>query len=159
MLTKCAKCNEGTLRRGSRAQTYPVGEQTFSVQIDVLECPKCGHYYVETGALQSLQRSVGKHLAEHGPATGVTFRYMRKSIGMAAKDVAELLATTPETVSRWETAERNVDLWAWLTMGSIVLDTLAGNTVTRDRLQALKSRKLAKTVPIELIATKRTKRR
>jgi hypothetical protein len=75
---------------------------------------------------------------------------MRKAIGLPAREVAHLLSTTPETVSRWEKGARAVDTCAWTTLASLVLDELEGRHDVRDRLLALKTKRPAKAGPIEV---------
>jgi YgiT-type zinc finger domain-containing protein len=147
---KCFECGSAGLRKGTEHHTEKIGGQTFVAELPAVVCPKCSEALVSHETLGAFEHAVARHLAEHGPANGDTFRYMRKAVGIAAKDVAELLATTPETVSRWENGARDVDLWAWTTLGSIVLDELEGRTATRDRIREARTKKPAKTVPIDV---------
>jgi putative zinc finger/helix-turn-helix YgiT family protein len=156
MKTKwCPTCGAERIEQGKTEHAVTVGAQKFVGKLPAEVCGACGESLVMSRALGAFERAVACHLAEHGPATGETFRYMRKAFGMPAKEVAEWLGTVPETISRWETGARDVDLWAWLTLGAIVLDAASGNQRTRERLQQLKARKLAKTVPIRVEAAPR----
>lgn len=147
---KCVECGSASLRKGVERHTQKVGGQAFVAELPAQTCAKCGEPLVSQETLEAFEQAVARHLAEHGPATGETFRFMRKAVGIPAKEVAELLATTPETVSRWENGARDVDLWAWTTLGSVVLDELVGKSATRDRLREAQAKKLAKTVAIDV---------
>jgi YgiT-type zinc finger domain-containing protein len=125
------------LKRRTEKHRLPVGRQLFVAQLPVFACPKCGESYADSATLCTFERAVARHLAEHGPATGETFRFMRKAIALPAREVAGLLSTTPETVSRWETGARTVDRTAWTTLSALVLDELDGGRNMRERLQAL----------------------
>jgi transcriptional regulator with XRE-family HTH domain len=86
-----------------------------------------------------------------GPATGETFRFMRKSLGMRAADLAELLDVTPETISRWETGKLDVARSAWATLADVVVEQAEGRSRMLDRLRTLREpKKLAKAVRLEL---------
>ncbi len=99
---KCIKCGHGKLKRASEKQRIVVAKILFVSELPVTLCPKCGESYVAHDVLAGFERGVARRLAEKGPATGETFRFMRKAIGLPAKEVASLLSTAPETVSRWK---------------------------------------------------------
>lgn len=151
-MEKCVTCGGKTLRDGVDRHEQRLGPQVFVAELPATICASCKESYVTSDTLLAFEGGVARHLAQHGPATGESFRFMRKSVGISAKDVAEMLATTPETISRWEKGANGVgvDLWAWSTLAAIVLDELAGKTATRDRLAATRRTKLAKTVAVEL---------
>jgi hypothetical protein len=64
---------------------------------------------------------------------------MRKSIGLRANELVQLLDLAPETLSRWEKEHRQPDRKAMVVLGAIVLDRLQGHDVTLKRLQLLGS--------------------
>jgi transcriptional regulator with XRE-family HTH domain len=79
---------------------------------------------------------------------------MRKALGLRAADLAGLLGVAAETVSRWETGQRDVDRGALALVGGLVVDRLEGSTATLDRLRALaKPPRTAKTKALELART------
>jgi transcriptional regulator with XRE-family HTH domain len=76
---------------------------------------------------------------------------MRKSIGMRAADLAELLDVTPETVSRWETGKLDVTRAAWSTLADVVVEHAERASRMLDRLRTLREpKKLAKALRLEL---------
>ena len=147
---KCIKCGNARMRRANEKYRIGVGKILFVSELPAMGCSKCGEFYIEQKEIVRFERKVARHLAERGPATGETFRFMRKAIGMPAREVAELLSTTPETISRWEKGTRPVDGWAWMTLGSLVLDELKGRRAVRARLQALKAKPPAKQKSVEV---------
>jgi DNA-binding XRE family transcriptional regulator len=88
-----------------------------------------GHDGLDLGAFE-------EWLAEHGVRTPQELKFMRKAAGIRAADLASWLAVTPETISHWETGKHAPDVVTRSTIASIVLDTLRGESSTRDRLHA-----------------------
>lgn len=152
---KCVQCGSAKLRRATEKHHVVVAKIRFVSELSVTLCPKCDESYMDHDVLAGFERAVARRLAEKGPATGETFRFMRKAIGLAAKDIAALLSSTPETVSRWETGDRPVDRNAWTTMSSLVLDELDGKHAMRERLRNLEARppRKVKSERVELGAT------
>ena len=151
-MDKCIACGKNALRVGVKKYEHKLGVQTFAANLPAQVCSSCHEFYMSHETLTAFDQTVARHIAEHGPATGETFRFMRKTVGLPANEVAKLLDTTPETVSRREKGVRDVDLWAWSTLGAIILDELAGKKTTRERLASARSKKLAKTVLLEVKA-------
>lgn len=56
---------------------------------------------------------------------------------MKATEIAEAFNVAPETVSRWENDQREVDWPEFMLLGFLVDDKLAGRTTTLSRLKAL----------------------
>jgi DNA-binding transcriptional regulator YiaG len=150
MKTTCTTCKKGLLRSGTEVHTLRLGEQTFTAKLPVKLCNKCNESLMSGETLGAFEVAVAQYLARKGPASGENFAFMRKAIGLSGVDLADLLRTSKETVSRWETGKHAVDIWAWITLGSLVLDHVDGRTMTMERLRALRAKELAKTVPVEL---------
>ncbi len=58
--------------------------------------------YLDWKVLAKLDLAAAQWLADAGARSPETFRFMRKTLGLRAADLAELLDVAPETVSRWE---------------------------------------------------------
>jgi DNA-binding transcriptional regulator YiaG len=71
-----------------------------------------------------------------GVVSGATFRFLRHALGLQAKELAPLLGTTPETLSRWENGAREVDRAAWLAVALMVADERDGRARARDIVNA-----------------------
>ena len=98
-------------------------------------CSACGERYYDGEDLGAFEQSAAKWIAEHGVRTPEELKFMRKAAGIGAADLAAWLDVTPETVSHWETGKHAPDVVTRSTIASIVLDTLRGESSTRDRLQ------------------------
>jgi DNA-binding transcriptional regulator YiaG len=134
---KCARC-DGRLERTTTERVQDVARRRFVATVPARACRVCGAVYVAAASLERVELAVACELAVHGPATGETFRYMRKALGMRASDLASLLGVTPETVSRWENEQRPVDGPTWITLGSLVLEKARRASSTLDRLRAMR---------------------
>ncbi len=84
--------------------------------------------------------AIGAWLVEHGARTGDALRWLRKTLGMKAIELAGVLGVTPETVSRWENDRLELDPVVWVVLGAIVRDRLVGATHTVDALRAARTR-------------------
>jgi DNA-binding XRE family transcriptional regulator len=80
---------------------------------------------------------VAAELVKRGLRSGALFKFMRKALGMKATELAEAFHVAPETVSRWENGQREVDWPEFMLLGFLVDDKLAGRTTTLSRLKAL----------------------
>jgi putative zinc finger/helix-turn-helix YgiT family protein len=148
---RCTECERGRPLETTAPDRVTVGGRTFTTDVPALRCDACGKTYLDGPSLEAFELAVARELATLGPATWETFRFMRKTLGMRAADLAELLDVTPETVSRWETGKLDVARAAWSTLADVVVERAEGRTRMLDRLRAIKEpKKLAKTVRIEL---------
>jgi hypothetical protein len=77
-------------------------------------------------------------IAERGPVTGEGLRRMREALNLTGRELANLLATNPETISRWQHDDPKPDAWAFVLVGSMVLDQENSCTTTRDRLTRIR---------------------
>jgi DNA-binding transcriptional regulator YiaG len=75
--------------------------------ITVHTCKKCQATYPELPAVQSLHAAIAKHfLFQREGLRGEEVRFLRKEMGIKAKDFAEMLGVTKVAVSRWENSQR-----------------------------------------------------
>ena len=71
-----------------------------------MSCPACHNECPEIPNVLGLHHSIGSHLARKpSPLTGAEFRFLRKEIGLKAKELARHLGTTNVNLSRWETGD------------------------------------------------------
>jgi putative zinc finger/helix-turn-helix YgiT family protein len=149
-MAKCSECGKGRLERVTEEHEVKVGKLTFTATIPALRCDACGETYTEGEDMNAVELEAARRLANAGQASGETFRFMRHALGLTAAALAGELGVAPETISRWESGERDVDRMSWLTVASMVTDRLEKRTTTIDRLRALREPpKIAKSVRIE----------
>jgi putative zinc finger/helix-turn-helix YgiT family protein len=137
-MKRCVKCKANRVHPVELAETVSVGTIDFEATVDGFRCDACQEEYLDGQDAQKLEMLVSKWLAQHGVATREAFRFMRKSVGLRAADLAALLDVTPETVSHWETGRNEIPRNALAILGTIVLEQETGNTGTLDRLRLLR---------------------
>jgi putative zinc finger/helix-turn-helix YgiT family protein len=77
--------------------------------ITVHECKACGEVLPEIRNIKQVHKWIADYLIrKQGPLMGEEFRFLRKAMGMSAKELAQRLGVNPVTVSRWETNEANI---------------------------------------------------
>ena len=74
---------------------------------------------------------------KRGLRSGESFKFIRKALGMKATELARVMNVAAETVSRWETAQREVDWPEFMLLGFLVDDKLAGRSTVLARAKAL----------------------
>jgi DNA-binding XRE family transcriptional regulator len=135
-MNRCTNCGEQKLASGQQPITRDVGDRTFEGSVRGWVCAGCEEVYYDGVDLGAFEEAAAKWLAEHGVRTHAELKFMRKAAGIRAVDLAAWLSVTPETISHWETGKHAPDVVTRSTIASIVLDTLRGESGTRDRLQA-----------------------
>ena len=119
---RCTECGSDELAEATAPDTLVVAGYTFTADLPAVQCGRCGAIFFEGQGIADFERAVAGEIAQRGPATGETFRFMRKALGLKAVDLAEMLDVTPETVSRWETGKLPMARTSWLTLSSLALD-------------------------------------
>jgi putative zinc finger/helix-turn-helix YgiT family protein len=153
-MKRCIECAREHLVETTELEKLIVAGRTFTADVPALRCQGCRKSYLDGPAVEAFELAVARELATQGPASGETFRFMRKTVGMRAADLAELLDVTPETISRWETGKLDVARAAWATLADIVVEQSEGRSRMLDRLRSLREpKKLAKAVRLELPRT------
>jgi YgiT-type zinc finger domain-containing protein len=132
-MNECIDCG-GQVVAGPQNVERNIGERMFVASIDGWSCPKCGEIYYEGGGLEDVERNVAAWIANNGVTSAAEIKFMRKTAGIRAVDLAKWLDVTPETVSHWETGKHAPDVVTRATIASIVLEALKGESTTRERL-------------------------
>ncbi len=111
--------------------------RTFKAAVPATRCAKCGEETYAGPDLEAFDVAIAGELARHGVASAEAFSFMRRALGMMARDLAELLDVAPETVSRWEHGKLPLDRGPVALLSAMVLDRLEGRTTTLDHLKSL----------------------
>lgn len=139
---KCVECGGTKFEVGTHEQKYIVDAIVFRVESKADRCVKCGSMLVESVAMGVGELRAAGWLAENNIISGASFKFMRKALMFRAKEIADLLGVTPESVSRWENGRLDVDRRVWFLLAEIVLDRVEGEagkrTSTLERLKAFK---------------------
>lgn len=114
-------------------------------------CAKCGERYYEAKDLVAAEDAVTRELVARGIRDAAVFKHLRKTLGLKAIELADLLGVTAETISRWENGHNEPDRAVWATLELLVDDHYAGRTATRDRLRDLAETRIPKRpIPLSL---------
>lgn len=143
---KCPHCGEAALKRARVPHSITVAGTEFASDLPGQRCPGCGSSTVEGAAGVRFELLVAAELVTRGLRSGESFKFIRKALGMKAAELARIMNVAPETVSRWETAQRDVDWPEFMLLGFLVDDKLAGRSTVLARAQALAEPQAARLV-------------
>lgn len=119
---KCHSCGGKNLEGQAIKVPVKVGEHTVldgSMMRPV--CMECGEYRLPASMLEKAElRAVVIAFAEVPEISGGMLRSARKALGMTQAVMAEAIGTTPESVSRWERGERDMERWVGLAVVGLV---------------------------------------
>lgn len=151
-MKRCERCKTGKLEKTVAPESIEVGTHVFTAKVPAHKCRKCGEIYFDGPALERFELRAAIELVRAGEASGEVMRFMRKAAGLRALELAELLAVTPETVSRWETGKQPMEHRAMAVVGALVAERFEGRTSTLDNLKALRSpKKLGRKIELSLV--------
>ena len=136
-MQKWAHCR-GAVTRTNKEETRELSGTRFLVTVPSYVCKGCRAVFMEGETLEQADLEIACALARNGPASGETFRFLRKALGVRSAAAAALFDVTAETVSRWEHGQRPVDKCAWIALGSLVLEELGRPPETMARLLVLR---------------------
>jgi putative zinc finger/helix-turn-helix YgiT family protein len=106
----CAKCG-GKLRVTGSTHRYTESGLPYVVLhgVQVRKCQECGEEEVAIPNISGLHRCIAAILvARKAALAAMEFRFLRQFLGHSSKDFAKTLGVTPETLSRWEHAGRDI---------------------------------------------------
>lgn len=142
-MKRCVECG-GKLGSVQTEEVFTVGEHKISMELPARRCTVCGELYVAGDDAERAELMVAAQLLSMGIDTGAAFRFMRKSLGLRAADLADLLNLDAATVSRWENEKVAVDRAALATLAAATSERLSGQgDATLDRLRTLREGKRA----------------
>lgn len=153
-MQKCSQCG-GDLVLAKKEQVCIVDGTKFVATVPSYACRRCRGTFLPGRALEAFDLAIACVLAERGEPSGERLRFLRRALGLRSLALAALLRVTPETLSRWERGQRKVDVMAWITVGSLVLEKAVRAPATAERLTRLsRPSRLPKTVHLKLGATR-----
>jgi DNA-binding transcriptional regulator YiaG len=134
----CTSCGGTTFEAGPTPAELLIGPRIFTANVASQTCTACDAVYFEGPEMVALELEAARWLAENGFVSGEEFRLLRKTAGLRAVDLAELLDVSAETVSHWETGKHPFDQGTRTTLAALVLDKLDGRTSTQARLRRMR---------------------
>src|SRR5690606_27143957 len=107
---RCPLCADGRLE--SRAPEHEITIGGIRVKDEtamVLVCSSCGEGLITAGQRQGYERrAAATILRERMEVPGSVIRVARRSLGLTQKDLAQLIGTSSELVSRWENGKASI---------------------------------------------------
>ncbi len=137
-MKKCTECGKTKLQTGFAPAEIEVGSRVFSREVAAQTCGACGAIFYDGPGLVAFEQDVVRWLAENGFASGEEFKLLRKTAGLWASELADLLGVSAETVSHWENDKHPFDRSTQTTLASLVLDHLDGRSTTLARLKKIR---------------------
>ena len=134
---KCSSCGSDQVVKAPVEVTRHFDDFTFVGEIPGRRCEACSETFTPALALEKFEQAIAGELATQGAHSPKAFKFMRKIAGFKSVELATLLGVEPETVSRWESGARPLDIKAAVVLGSLVLDALRGQSSTHERLEAM----------------------
>lgn len=108
---KCDICKGNTvILRGQRYQYTESGlNNLYLDNIELRVCERCGDKSPRIPRIVELHAAIGHAIAlQQAPLRGNDIRFLRKQLGMQAREWARLLRVDVSTFSRWENDERQL---------------------------------------------------
>lgn len=133
----CVLCS-GELVAGTTRHVVAFGDEEVSVEVPAQVCRSCDEPFVESSDVERAELTVAAAIIASGHRNGPRFRFLRKAIGTSAKELAAMFDVAPETISRWERGEREVDGLAWVALAGLVRERIAGRDDAKKILEAMR---------------------
>lgn len=83
---------------------------------------------VSSGEWGRAEWSILREAASRGHMTPAVFKFARKSLGLKSRNLAKILGTAPETVTRWEKGQRRLPRTAFIAIMGMVCERLRGES-------------------------------
>lgn len=102
-MTRCIQCGRANLQSKRVQLQGTVRGEDYTIEMQGLECPRCGYTTVEGTAMPEYGRLLSdKYRARHGFLTSEEIRARRARLGMTQEKFAEHVEVGLASVKRWE---------------------------------------------------------
>jgi putative zinc finger/helix-turn-helix YgiT family protein len=107
---KCEHCQSETIIRRQRYHYTECGlDNVYLEDIEVRVCPACGIESPRIPRITRLHDAIALAIVMHkAPLSGKAARYLRKHLGLKAREWAEYLRVDAATLSRWENDQQPI---------------------------------------------------
>jgi putative zinc finger/helix-turn-helix YgiT family protein len=107
---KCERCKSETIVNRQRYNYTECGlDNIYLENIEVRVCPACGLESPRIPHINELHDTIGRAIAlQYAPLSGQEARFLRKHLGLKAREWAEYLRVDATTLSRWENEEQQI---------------------------------------------------
>lgn len=102
----CMECGIA-LEISREDRPYGDGLNVIIKDQEVRRCPDCGEEEVVYPVVEKLHKLIAQALVrKRGQFTPAEIRFLRTYLGLSSRDFANVMAVTPESVSRWERSDK-----------------------------------------------------
>lgn len=111
MVVKCEFCSGATaIQAGQRYHYTECGlDHIYLENIELRVCESCGKSSPRLSQILALHATIARAIAlQPYPLSGPEVRFLRKQLGMKAREWASLLRIDHTTLSRWENEEQKI---------------------------------------------------
>jgi len=107
---KCHECNSQMIEVFEEYHYTESGlNNVYLSNVCVYKCD-CGEFFASIPAVIKLNENIGRSIIKKKSGlTGEEIKYLRKNIGLSAKEFAEYLGVNQSTLSRWENEKQTID--------------------------------------------------
>jgi len=136
-MNTCYACGSSDLEEVLLPEAERLGGVLFRGEMPWERCKACGEATVYAQDGFSWDRAVSEAAILHGLSSGPLVRRLRKGLGLSGKALADLVRTTPETVSHWETGKHPIPFAAWALLAIAWQEAQQGGNSIRSALLGL----------------------
>lgn len=136
---KCFSCNKGELISHPN-QSYQYTEcgldDVWLEGIELLICDECGSINPVLPKVLQLHAIISQAIIhDPAPLSGDKIRFLRKELGIKAKDWASYIGVEPETLSRWEKGNQLIGTQSDLLIRAVYCLLKSGKQVPKTQNQ------------------------
>ena len=125
--------------------TLKYGNLTFTMELPATRVPESKNPIFNGADVQRFEQEAAKWVITNAAVSPETFRLLRSAAGLTQTQLAELLDSDKETISRWENGRNAFALGTWYILASLATDAMKGKTTTRDWLRNAQRAKMEST--------------
>jgi hypothetical protein len=115
-------CRTNSVPNPSIPYYFEINEQPYQGSIPGMTCRQCGESIYDGTNWKQFIWNLAVETAQSGIIDPGVFRIQRSALDLTGVDLAVLLGTSPNTLSRWETRERALDRNAAVILSNLILE-------------------------------------
>ena len=105
-------------------RTQIIAGIAFSASLPAWRCCECANVVIDDHVWRAFDRGIAIDIAQRGPTSGETFRFLRARLALSSVELASILEVDPAILARWEVDSTNVERVAWLVVAGLVLESI-----------------------------------
>lgn len=130
----CPACDSDRSTMTSMRRTRNVAGVAFSATLPAWRCADCRRVTVDDHVSRAFERGIAVDIAQRGPTSGETFRFLRARLALPSSELASILEVDVPVLRQWEVDATNVDRVAWLVVAGLVLESIDASASSSVRI-------------------------